>query len=408
MKLEYKKIWIFLILIILLYTFKIPLLGMPFYRVIYPIEAILLFSLIRKYANDRKCYLSDTSYRSISVWITLALLGIMIALVNGSLFESGSYIIYDICFAAVVLVISYYYRNDNYTKFGEMIFFLFSSVIALSGFYESLTGNFYHLTHESYAYYKNNFGFYRPNTIFYNVNDSAVFMCMALIVSFLYASHCTKHGRFVQVSSLILFGGNIILTGSRGALFGLVIFLYIFISKSIKVSNRLFLFMMFLPVLASGVYWLLSFIDTSDMNMADMGGRGIVWAKSLYNLYKSHFIGCGPGMTNVLNGYVENYGNSVSAIHSFFLEITCDYGVIGGTMILVWFIRIIVKIRKIIQINPCSLIIYAGFLAFIPLSVTSSSLIGKAWLLCFFGILIGEINRIEVARYYSELEGTVL
>ena len=387
--------WVVFFLAILLYNFKLPLLGIPLYSVIYmPLAAWLLLLKYRRLGG--RC-LRSTSVVSTSTfcWLAISVWGSLLAVINGTIANSLPYIRYTICFACVVLVLSSCFLKKKQEMLGLGFVFFFSALVALSGIYEGVTGNYYHLTHLSYRYSRNMFGLYKPNTIFYNINDSAVFMNMMLILSYLFADKCTKRGGFVRMIALILFGGNILLTESRGALFGLIIFLYIFYIDKWSIKNRIMLFILLLPVVISGLAWLTSIIDTSDFNMESMGGRGAVWRKSIHTLGNSFLLGTGPGMTTELNAYADSFGASVAAIHSFFLEILCDYGLPGGGILIGWYCSLVAKLRKKVRLHKNFLIAFAGLIAFIPLSVTSSSLIGKTWVLCFFGVLICEIDCAE-------------
>ena len=387
--------WVIFCLTTILYSVEIPLINVAIYRVIYPVAAMLYFIL--GYGRAHNWHIQRTSpiWNTVLCYIFIAFCGLLLAVLNGTLVYSWSYIWYMVCFACVVYVISCFFRNPQKEKLGLGFVFLFSSLVALSGIYESVTGNYYHLTHISYLHRKNMFGLYRPNTIFYNVNDSAVFMCMMLVLAYFFAERCTKRGGLIRLISLAHYGGNILLTESRGALFGAVIFLYIYYVLYKNVKKRVVLVIMLLPVILSGVIWLASIFDVSDFNLEDMGGRGIVWRKSLHNLWGSFLLGTGPGMTRVLNATTDTFGAGVSDIHSFFLEVLCDYGLPGGGALIIWYGHLLVRSRKRKNFHKNFLISLAALVAFIPVSVSSSSLLGKVWVLCFFGVLIAEVNNAD-------------
>lgn len=388
-----KKIWVIFLTLIASYSVKIPFLNAPIYRVIFPLLAISL--LLSKNNQIKKQKLMQKSGQITWIcWAVIIIWGSFLAVAHNTVSYSVDYLMWDVCFVCVFFCYSIYFARDDFAKTCLGTFFAFSAAIGLSGIYESATGRLYHETHVAYRAYKNALGLVRPNTIFFNVNDSAVFMSMALILAFLFAEYC-NNGNRIKIIALVIFGGNVLLTESRGAIVGVMLFIYIYFMHTLAPKKKFVYVLAAIPILVSFVPFLWELVYTSDVNFSELGGRGTVWRNSLSSLIHSNFLGNGPGNTVIFNSAYTG----VAAVHNWFLEIICDYGLIGGISLFIWYIKLIIIshgfCKKKGKKTHSMIVVYAGLIGFIFLSISSSSLIGKIWPICFFGILIAEINKTE-------------
>lgn len=266
-------------------------------------------------------------------------------------------------------------------------FIIITLLIAISGVYEGLTGIYYHETDATYLYTTTELGFYRPNTIFYNVNDNAIFATLCLILSTFYPKSLKEYW-IVRILSLLLFGANIIMVNSRGAVLATVAFLVLsFIFYKLKRKAE---FMLFLTVIIALPFF--SMILQSDF--MDDGGRGNIWSMSLESLVSSSFLGVGPGEIAAVNLQL-NPTVEVYAVHNFILEIVCDYGIIGAIGIVIWLFHLLKNGYEMYK-KEIDFYMLPALFAFLLSSITSSSIVGKGFSLFFFAIIVAEMNRYRI------------
>lgn len=384
----FKSAWMFLLSGILIYTVKVSFLdNFPLYQIIFPILTVLLLLSVPSWDK-----LSNYVYGPLQVtaicWLLISAWGLILSFANGDYLIGREYLRFNLGLICASVIFSNYMLFDKYDYILKGAYFCISGLIAASGIYESVTGNFYHLTRQSYLYYRNSLGLYRPNTIFYNINDSATFMLLSLVIAFLFAEQC-REKRSVQFLAVILFGGNIILTESRGAEVGMVVFLVVYYLQSKSQTRRTLAVLLVGMLSVLGMLWayLLSF------ELLRYTGRSGVWINSLHNLARSYFWGNGPGKTALLNGINQVQSTSITAVHNFFLEMLCDYGVIGFVLLMIWYVQLLNQAKKQREKYRTSMIVLAGLIAFLPASISSSSLIRKSFVLAFFAYLVAQLNR---------------
>jgi len=276
-----------------------------------------------------------------------------------------------------------------------------SLIIALIGVYEAFTGNIIHRTAGSYYYRKNLFGLTSPNTIFFNINDNAVFMAMSLFIAWI-GSDKFKHRAFMRFILILLYGTNIIMVDSRGAILATVAFFMLELlqlrswnRRVMRVGGFMIAVTLMLPfLLESGI--LNSVLSSTLSDEA----RFSIWSNTIDSMKKSWLFGVGPGsITNV---------NRLSAAlrvcdpHNFLLEITANYGVIGGVLFIFWYARLLINSKKEAKYSNSSQSVWNALLCFIPLSIVPSSLVGKVWTICFFAVLIATLNQEYLAGNRTE------
>ena len=273
---------------------------------------------------------------------------------------------------------------DNRRYWIYRFFIIITSLIALSGIYEGLTGIYYHETDATYLFAKTELGFYRPNTIFYNVNDNAIFATLCLLLSSFYPEKLKEYW-VVQLFSLFLFGANIIMVNSRGAILSTVAFLALSIIYYKFKRNAMLLIIM------SIIISLPFFSMILQSEFFDDGGRNAIWAMSVKSLVSSSFMGVGPGEIAEVNSRL-NVMKNVVAVHNFVLEIICDYGIIGALGMLVWFYHLFKSGYEMYK-KGINFKMLPALIAFLLSSITCSSIVGKGFSLFFFAIIVAEMNR---------------
>lgn len=358
-------------------TIKMPgTTDFPIYIVLY----LLFFFFIPHKLKYKNRVLQNTSY----CWGIILIWGCLLAFIYG--FNSNHFKNLAWTFSVLISfhVISALMLFNKRRIWIYRFFIIISFLIAVSGIYEGITGIYYHETDANYLYAQTEFGFYRPNTIFYNVNDNAIFSTLCLIISFFYPNTYKEH-RIVRILSLLLFGANIIMVDSRGAELATASFLALsFIFYKFKKNARLVIILSCLIVLP-----FLSMI--LQLEFLDVGGRNAIWAMCLRSLANSNFIGVGPGEIATVNMQYNTFAD-VYAAHNFILEMLCDYGIIGGLVLIIWLLYLMKKAYEMFR-NEIHFSMLPAIVAFLLASITCSSLIGKGFSILFFAFVVAEMNK---------------
>lgn len=402
MKSIVKTMWLFTIVFITIYAIDLPTTDINIYKLIFPIIGFFIFWTLYK-NNMQSYYFGETCNYSKKQWTRIFLWGIVLSIFNSYTLKSEiENLIYILSLICVIYVYSYYFNFDSCRKIIKSSFFIISIIIGISGVYESITGNYYHLTYSSYEYNLNTFGLHRPNTIFYNVNDNAVFSLFSLIIAFLLADEC-KHRKLIQLMAVLVFGLNIIMVDSRGAEVGFVFCIVFFYLKvNIEKKNRYLMAFLSAPIILLICRFFIEMLDISKI--FQLGDRENVWENSLKSLRESYFLGVGPGNISLKNANIMNSTTIITAVHNLFLEILCDYGVLGLIFFVCFIAKLIKKAYVDITSNNRMLIAFLGLIALLLCSVTSSSLMGKSWFACFIGIIVAEINYKEISDLNNSKE----
>lgn len=371
--------------------------GLSVYKVIYPISAWAIVLVINK-NQAYSLYYGITVRKTLLCWGSIGIWGVILSFLSSDVFSSLTEVHYIFCLVYCQLLLVYISRKKTYMELLIGVYCTISLVIAFSGVYEALTGNFYHLTYASYAYKKNGLGLFRPNTIFYNINDNAVFCYFSLVVSFLFTEG-NKNMRWLRALMALTFLCNVLFTDSRGALLGSAVFLFCYwIRYTNKKKKLIALFTFSIIIMLVGVWIYEAFISQYMTGL----GRDSVWGRSIEKLEESWYFGVGPGNIAILNG--QDGSNGVNEVHSFFLEIFCEYGVVGIVSLVFWFIYMIKQSFRMSVLSRKAFICFSSFLGFLPVSISSSSLIGKPWLIAYFAIIIVIMNSIELNTRSNKLK----
>lgn len=217
-------------------------------------------------------------------------------------------------------------------------------------------------------------------------------MFLSIVVLFL-ATEKKNKGIFWRIIGMMLFCSNIILVDSRGVELGLMLFLTIYLFSTRKVRwyyKAVIIIAVVLFVVFN--FDLILNLDIFSSGMSD-SGRFSILTMCMSSLKRSNFLGVGPGNIASVNDYY--FSAETVAPHNFFIEILCDYGIVGSISIVVWFIGNLSCAWRMSKYDGRALIIWIALISFFPISIVSSSLIGKSWVACFFGIIAACLNSIE-------------
>lgn len=394
-----KSIFIAFLVLITIYVWRPSILnGIPLYQVIFPICFTCL--LCSKQINSKM--IGRNLRKSTYCWLIVLLWGIASLLWIKLTGNELTIIAYLFNWILISIIFSVYSCNKFFREKILKYYCIFAAIIGVMGLITSITGYYFHNTYDSYYYTRNFLNLYRPNSIFYNVNDHAVFMFFSIVVLFL-ATERSKTS-FWRVTGMLLFCANIILVDSRGAELAVMMFLaiYFFKEKKLKWYHKvLIVFIIAMFVLFN--YNLIFSMGLLNVGLGD-SGRLFIIGMSLSSLKQSYFMGVGPGNIAAVNEAL--FSSPVVAPHNFFLEILCDYGIVGFISIVVWFLNNLMCSWKLSRYDRGAFIVWIALIAFLPISIVSSSLIGKSWFACFFGILIAYLNSTEYSIRQSNQGGS--
>lgn len=259
-------------------------------------------------------------------------------------------------------------------------------ILALMGLYESFTGDYIHAASGNYLNRVNSWGLYYPKTVFYNINDMATAMTFAFLLSWIFFT-CIKPDRKLKAASIVLFGINIAIGGSRGALYAVVIFVALVMIRKLPFRQIINWFIVIIAVFG------IAFLSENLIGFFEEEGRLSIWINSLYNLANSHFLGVGPGMISDVNASSQLISSSVTAVHNFVIEVFCEFGIFGLIFIVVCFVSMWINYRNMELAGNetekrVALYLKDVLIAFFAISITSSSLTGKASFISFFAFMI--------------------
>ena len=357
--------------------------GVSVYKLLFPLCFIwLLFT--KKIKN-----IGTNLRRTCCCWLIITLWGVFSFSWSYHTGNEWSYISYNICWILIGLCFSIFSINECHRYLILKCFCVYAGVLGIAGLFTAFTGFYFNETHESYYYMRNFLNLYRPNSIFYNVNDHAVFMFFSIIVLFLATEK--QNSIKSRIVGLILFCSNIILVDSRGVELALLVFfvLYFYKTKKIKIYYKISILGFIILFSLINLPLILNLGIFSD-GISDAGRVNII-LMCLSSLAHTYFLGVGPGNIAYVNEFYFPSAGTV-APHNFFLEIFCDYGFVGLISILVWYFGFFFHAYKKSKYNNNALIVWISLVSFLPISVVSSSLMGKSWVACYFGILTATLN----------------
>lgn len=382
------RLWVLCIVGIIIYSIKIPF-----------TQSVALFPFIYFffYLRERSEIESFVSVQIVSkiCWFVIFVWGLFLSLLYGFTIDNFKTLMWCLSFITMPVVISYHSRDFEHYNFFRFAILLACFPIGLLGVYEALTGHFLHETHESYLYFKNDYGFYRPNTIFFNVNDNAVF-CLVCVIWTFFIDGEKSLKKWLRLFSIVIFGLNIFMVDSRGAELGFVIFLAVYYYRNVTGTIKTYAF---ISAIVAIIFGLLYFDYESFF---ELGSRQYIWEMSLQSLKETCFMGVGPGMIASINKV--NFQNAdIFAVHNLFLELFCDFGIVGLVALLVWYVNLFWAAISIKDFEPeRSALLVSALIASLLASITCSSLVGKSFPVLFFAIVTVEFEYLQTYKLSSD------
>ncbi len=385
------SIELFLMILVLIYAWRLPVIRVPVYRIIYAL-ALLVQSSYKKRSN---ILLSSPIGITGVMWIVIGLWGIILipfTYYRGINVEELLWLFYFLLCSYVIYNYSNHYGVDSIIQ----KYILISFMIAILGLYESFTGHIVHVTAGSYYYRKNFFGFTAPNTIFYNINDNAVFMSLSLFLMWVYAADKKEKWKY-KALALVLYGVNVLMVFSRGAILSIIAFLLLELLQT-RQWNK---YIMRIGIVVVTIALVSPFLIEGGIVPGDIAseGRYAIWINIISQIKSDFILGLGAGNISTID--VSSLSSHIVDAHNFFLEIAANYGIIGLASILSWYVGIMKIARNLGKEDRKCQTIWNALVCFIPLSVVSSSLIGKSWVICFFALITSQLNESYTKARYA-------
>lgn len=265
-------------------------------------------------------------------------------------------------------------------------------IMSLIAIRESVTGEFLNLTYVDYVRSYNMFGLRKPIAAFYNTNNLTVYLLLSLPIMILAAEEW-KHSNIFKLIAIMTTGFVILLTGSRTGVVGLLIFVAMYLyfnTYSVSKTKKSLGIIVLLLAIAVFIYFSPNVLNiVLERDLADEG-RWLIWKESISSAWKYYFIGSAPGTCTLING-------SVGPAHNFFIEILCEYGLIGLVLSLLIFKDLIPSRRLILQ-APQTKYFFIFVVLFVISSVCVSSMQGYYFLWAYIGIGYGLMSLQTVDR----------
>lgn len=211
----------------------------------------------------------------------------------------------------------------------------------------------------------------------------------------------------LNIFTLILFEINVIVYGHRGALLVTMVMMAIFFIKYVNIQKKLFvgiggifvflLFFTFQEQIVQFLFYLMERMGLESRTLTkllsgditDDSERKMIWALMAAAIFNSFPFGRGIGADRLLLGRAMRDGLYA---HNFILELCLDYGLVLGSIIVFWIIRMVYNSLRNIESEEWSELI-VPFLVPSVLSLLTSASIYKYWLFwlsvglyyCYFG-----------------------
>lgn len=305
-----------------------------------------------------------TSYLSIfmSILALMMLVSVSYAAEKSlALSESIRFIVYII----IYFIIKYDINSKKHT-IGMIRSYIFTTVIlCLFGIYQYFTG--YGLEGK----FKENYGYLRYKVManMDNPNNLAAFLILAIfpmIMLAIYEKAKMKKIFYIVLSTLIF--TNLILTGSRNAIIGIMVGVVIL---AIIYNFRLFILMIFL----GGISTFIPVIRTRLMAITDKTqneSRVYLWEIAKRMIKDHPLFGVGNGnYVSLYDKYTDIYpqfkfyGYTRFPCHNSYLKIESELGIIGGISFIGILISALIQVKKFISTTQDEFykFFYTGFLA---------------------------------------------
>ncbi|KZL93732.1 O-antigen ligase family protein [Clostridium magnum] len=327
----------------------------------YLVQLVICKESISKFIDGIKDFF--TSYLSIfmSILALMMLISVSYAVDKSlALSESIRFIVY-----IIIYFIIKYDLNSKKCTIGMIKSYIFSTLIlCLFGVYQYFTG--YGLEgkfRENYGYLR-----YKITANMDNPNNLAAFLILAIfpmIMLAIYEKEKIKKIFYIILSTLIF--TNLILTGSRNAIIGIMVGVVIL---AIVYSFRLVILM----ALLGGISIFIPVIRTRLMAITDKTqneSRVYLWEIAKKMIKDHPLFGVGNGNYATLHDkYTEIYPQfkfymDIKATHNSYLKIESELGIIGGISFIGILISALIQVKKFISTTQDEFykFFYTGFLA---------------------------------------------
>ena len=232
---------------------------------------------------------------------------------------------------------------------------------------------------------------------FSNPNTASLYLFSIAIYLFLFLKYYQNFVlKLISLVIFIFFIYFIYKTGSRNALFAILIVIISLIAisfkhknKNIKIPNILKLFVVVWPIIFVFLY--LKIVDSPFIKETfsflisegkNLDSRENMWLFALNNYYKSPIFGAYAQISN---------DSGLSQMHNSHLDVLCSYGIVPFIILLFYLYLIIIKIDNgNIQNNKENVLSLISFMSFIFLGVGEAMLFsGGLGLYILCGTIIG-------------------
>lgn len=387
------------------FSIDISIMHLTLYRIMLLVFMILIAkeNLRNNSYHINRQYHTDYTIIFFKLWLVYAFLSLL-WVYDLMLAVRSIFFLLEATLAICVLTI---YVKDINMFYKLFLIFMFCMFIhSLIGWNEIATGNYKYLSEENYAL---TYAYQKlPVSSFHNVNDFATMMYLGFF-STLGIFNLTKQRcmKFFCIICMLNFSLIIIISRSRGAIFALVlaIFIYLLFQRKIMVIFKVMIFtflaaLILLFILNSyfefNITELINTVFVSDRKQ--QGGSDYIRINLIKNgfVFLGKTLGLGTGAGNI-EYYMENFRKFDTAaiinMHNFWMEILAGYGVFIFSGCIVMLLRVFRHFyksykKKESNISRISQVYIAFLISFVIAAISSSSLLDSDLIWLFFAIMI--------------------
>ncbi len=242
-----------------------------------------------------------------------------------------------------------------------------------------------------------------PRQVPYHIAERAsstftnpIFFACYLVMVLPFAAYCffyfkDKKKKFISLACIVAIIGGIAGSYSRAPYLAVVITVFVLLFMGWKKAlSILAITPLFLLIFPSGVYKrLLSLLDLNDGSIVT---RANIWAACTEMLREKWVWGMGPGVGNVRDMLISQYGIHQPHAHNLFMQLFLEGGIFGVSvfaLIILWILfDMIVLCFRSKEGRPLAVAVIASFTGFLTCGVTDYVLYGPK-ILQFFMMLLG-------------------
>ncbi|MGM9958224.1 MAG: O-antigen ligase family protein [Erysipelotrichaceae bacterium] len=407
--LNVRKAYIFILITATIWGSTLQILYIPGIGSVYPLRIILVLYLLAgiisfvKHGRDGELYIYKNSILSkTNAFLTLFFCWIVVLdlFCQKTVNTTSSFVTYSMNLL-LICCIANSTKNEEEEKVALKTIILNSLILYGLALFESLNHVWIFRPGALTKWDINAFGLVTPITIFGNTNNFCMFAVLTLPFFFILYKTLILRGLYLGVTLLI-----VTLTNCRTGYIGIALmFSVIFSIRIIKSKTKRFL--LYFLVGCGAVYLFL----TDDVFLANE--RMLLWGNTLFNCFRTKFLGAGTGSAAVLNAQSYLYSviaatkdHSIIAVHNYFLELLLETGVIGITILGLWFGGVLKKIVLYRDAyNGTFYFIGCLLLCLTSICVSTMTDFFQYWM--FLGLIVAYIARKEIYDVNEEREETV-